>query len=136
MSDDRIITCVYCGEEYPVGTPASGAHVEVLTKHIAICPKHPMALVVKELEAVRKELEAARAVLYCADMFEKCAEDHSKWDGPSNAVFDAVIRWRKTQWKECDACGKKQPDLEKCEVTGIETHACGVCRGVRKEARP
>lgn len=34
------LTCVYCGHEYPQGTPASGS--EVLTEHIKQCEKHPM----------------------------------------------------------------------------------------------
>lgn len=34
------LTCVYCGREYPQGTPASGS--EVLTEHIKQCEKHPM----------------------------------------------------------------------------------------------
>lgn len=36
----RILTCVYCGHEYPQGTPASGD--KVLTDHIRECPEHPM----------------------------------------------------------------------------------------------
>ena len=33
----NVLTCVYCGQEYPAGTPASGADNEVLTNHIKIC---------------------------------------------------------------------------------------------------
>jgi hypothetical protein len=36
----QTLTCVYCGEEYPPGTPAHGA--PVLTAHILKCEKHPM----------------------------------------------------------------------------------------------
>lgn len=36
----RVLTCVYCGHEYPVGTPASGA--DILTEHIRQCGKHPL----------------------------------------------------------------------------------------------
>lgn len=39
--DTRILTCVYCGEEYPPGTPTHGS--KVLTEHIKKCPKHPMS---------------------------------------------------------------------------------------------
>ena len=38
--DGRVLTCVYCGHEYPQETPAWGN--EVLTEHIRVCPKHPM----------------------------------------------------------------------------------------------
>lgn len=40
MSDARVLTCVYCGHEYPQDTPAWGN--DVLTEHIRVCPKHPM----------------------------------------------------------------------------------------------
>ena len=36
----RILTCVYCGQEYPQGTPAWGN--QVLTDHYKVCVKHPM----------------------------------------------------------------------------------------------
>lgn len=38
----NVLTCVYCGMEYPAGTPASGSDVEALTKHIKVCEKHPL----------------------------------------------------------------------------------------------
>lgn len=38
--EGRVLTCVYCGHEYPQNTPAWGN--QVLTDHIKICPKHPM----------------------------------------------------------------------------------------------
>jgi hypothetical protein len=50
-SRSRILTCVYCGHEYPQGTGAWND--EILTKHIKICPKHPM----REAEAKIKQLE-------------------------------------------------------------------------------
>ncbi len=41
MEDEsRVLTCVYCGAEYPQDTPAWGS--DVLTEHIKICEKHPM----------------------------------------------------------------------------------------------
>ena len=36
----RVLTCVYCGQEYPQGTPAWGN--KVLTDHIRECRKHPL----------------------------------------------------------------------------------------------
>jgi hypothetical protein len=38
--EDRTLTCVYCGQAYPPGTPTYGA--PVLTAHVVKCPKHPM----------------------------------------------------------------------------------------------
>lgn len=39
-TDGEIVTCVYCGHEYPGGIPA--AKHELLTKHIKVCEKHSM----------------------------------------------------------------------------------------------
>lgn len=46
---DRILTCVYCGHQYPQGTPPASA--EVLTEHIKTCPEHPMAKLQEKLDA-------------------------------------------------------------------------------------
>jgi hypothetical protein len=37
----QVLTCVYCGHEYPPGTPKSNH--ESLTAHIEVCEKHPMS---------------------------------------------------------------------------------------------
>lgn len=52
---DTVVTCVYCGHEYPDGTPA--AKSELLTAHIKTCPKHPM----RQAEADVKTLWGALA---------------------------------------------------------------------------
>ncbi|WP_439444501.1 hypothetical protein ABWU93_11655 [Xanthomonas translucens pv. translucens] len=36
----RVLTCAYCGHEYPQDTPAAGD--QVLTDHIGACPRHPL----------------------------------------------------------------------------------------------
>ena len=38
--EGRVLTCVYCGMEYPQDTLAWGS--DVLTEHIRACEKHPM----------------------------------------------------------------------------------------------
>jgi len=53
---DRIITCVYCGQEYPAGTPASGSDVQVLTDHIKVCEKHPMRKAEEKINKLRHAL--------------------------------------------------------------------------------
>lgn len=58
---ENTVTCVYCGHEYPDGTPAS-KH-ELLTEHIKICEKHPM----REAEGKIKVLRNAVAGLVGAD---------------------------------------------------------------------
>lgn len=50
----RTLTCVYCGHEYPQGTPAAGD--EVLTKHIAECKAHPMRKVIEQRDLLRAAL--------------------------------------------------------------------------------
>lgn len=49
-SNSRVLTCVYCGMEYPQDTPAHGA--QILTDHIKVCEKHPM----RELEKQNREM--------------------------------------------------------------------------------
>jgi hypothetical protein len=48
------ITCVYCGMQYPAGTPASGA--PVLTEHIKVCEKHPLRKAEADIAKLRNAL--------------------------------------------------------------------------------
>lgn len=50
----RILTCVYCGHEYPQDTPAAGD--QVLTDHIAQCASHPMRSVIEQRDRLRAAL--------------------------------------------------------------------------------
>ena len=50
----RILTCVYCGHEYPQDTPAHGT--PVLTDHIAGCKQHPMRAVIEQRDKLRAAL--------------------------------------------------------------------------------
>lgn len=50
----RILTCVYCGHEYPQGTPAAGS--EVLTEHIKVCERHPMRKAEADIAVLRSAL--------------------------------------------------------------------------------
>lgn len=52
----RVLTCVYCGHEYPQDTPSWGD--QVLTDHIAQCEKHPMRSVVQDRDRLRTALAA------------------------------------------------------------------------------
>lgn len=53
---DRVLTCVYCGHEYPAGTPASGSDVQALTDHIKICAKHPLRKAEEKIAKLRRAL--------------------------------------------------------------------------------
>ena len=50
----RILTCVYCGQEYPQGSPSWGD--KVLTDHIKVCPKHPMRKAEETIAKLRSAL--------------------------------------------------------------------------------
>ena len=52
-NESRIITCVYCGMAYELGTPTHGS--KVLTEHIKVCEKHPM----RKAELTIKKLRSA-----------------------------------------------------------------------------
>jgi hypothetical protein len=65
-SESRVLTCVYCGHEYPQGTPAAGS--QVLTDHIKACTKHPMTKLRAALAALvgvdgKAELEEMEATI-------------------------------------------------------------------------
>lgn len=53
-NQSRVLTCVYCGHEYPQDTPSWGN--QVLTDHIKVCPKHPMRKAEADIEMLRKAL--------------------------------------------------------------------------------
>ncbi len=53
---ENILTCVYCGHEYPAGTPASGSEVLALTDHIRECRFHPMNKLKRDKEKLWKAL--------------------------------------------------------------------------------
>lgn len=67
----RVLTCVYCGHEYPQDTPAHGS--QVLTDHIKVCEKHPM----RKLEADKARLRGALMNLVGADSLEEVNRLHS-----------------------------------------------------------
>lgn len=51
----RVLTCVYCGHEYPQDTPAAGD--KVLTDHIKICEKHPLRKAEADILKLRNALK-------------------------------------------------------------------------------
>jgi len=50
----NVLTCVYCGMQYPEGTPPHGA--KVLTDHIKVCPKHPMRQAENKINILKEAL--------------------------------------------------------------------------------
>lgn len=51
---ERILTCVYCGHEYPQDTPAHGS--QVLTEHIKVCEAHPLRKAEADIAVLRSAL--------------------------------------------------------------------------------
>lgn len=49
-----VVTCVYCGSEYPAGTPTAGSGI--LTEHIRVCVKHPLRKAEFEIAMLRSAL--------------------------------------------------------------------------------
>lgn len=84
QENSRVLTCVYCGHEYPPGTPASNH--EALTAHIQVCEKHPMFALKQEAEYWKgraatylKALNRTSSSLPChmadflgKDLYEEC----------------------------------------------------------------
>ena len=64
----RILTCVYCGHEYPQDAPAAGS--DVLTDHIKVCERHPM----RKAECDIAMLRAALVGLIGADTEQELRE--------------------------------------------------------------
>jgi len=81
VEEGRVLTCVYCGHEYPEGTPSWGS--DLLTEHIRTCEKHPMRDLESKLAQLRRalvglvgldtreELEAMEAVVRLSTIPEK-----------------------------------------------------------------
>ena len=61
QKEQRILTCVYCGQAYPPGTPTSGT--QVLTDHIKVCNKHPMRVAEQRIAALEKALNVTFTML-------------------------------------------------------------------------
>lgn len=57
----RVLTCAFCGEAYPPGTPTDNH--EALTAHVRVCAKHPMREVERERDEMRKLLSRLRVEL-------------------------------------------------------------------------
>lgn len=78
----HVVYCVYCGHEYPAGTPQAKA--QVLTDHIAQCEEHPM----RELVAMAEALDAWNENM-----------DHHDIAHASGRFPDEALRWL-AEWKK------------------------------------
>lgn len=98
LNPHRVVTCIYCGKEYPGGTPAS--QDQRLTQHIKVCEKHPLRNAERRNQnlsqsLVEAKLERDRAVLEAKAIIENAkplAVDQQAPDGYRKAS-EWMQRW-------------------------------------------
>lgn len=78
----RILTCAFCGEAYPPGTPE--ANHESLTAHVKVCSKHPM----REIERQRDEMvRRFNELLKLAGDYRDAETAHESATSDANRTF-------------------------------------------------
>jgi hypothetical protein len=87
----RIVTCVYCGHEYPSGTPAS--QDAALTAHIVECPKHPMS-------ALHAKLAASGAAL--GEAVTRAAEERRQDLQTLDSIHEQRDHWQ-ARWEQAES---------------------------------
>lgn len=96
-SDPQVLTCAFCGQEYPPGTPSS--QHKLLLEHVLVCADHPMREVERKLASVQNDIE-------------RMAKDTERMDWlDANATYAinhagkgvGVIRWRRGHTERIDA---------------------------------
>ncbi len=71
--EQRVLTCAFCGAEYPPGTPESND--AALTAHVRVCPKHPMRETEAEVSRLTDALDTAET---CRESLRKGLEQASE----------------------------------------------------------
>ena len=91
MTEETILTCVYCGHEYPAGTPASGADVQELTDHIKVCQQHPLRQAEKKISKLRAALIGMVGESEESELLNmKCAISNTAPCEETFALIDAI----------------------------------------------
>ena len=112
----NVLTCVYCGHEYPEGTPPHGS--QILTDHIKICEKHPMRKLELEnahLKQIILNRSSEQEVL--GDIF-----GHDKW-----------LNQFKLWW--CDLCDTFSIGCnnDQCHGSSCNTSGCSECTPIYED---
>ncbi len=76
MLSTTILTCAFCGQAYPDGTPTH-KH-EALSAHIRVCEKHPIGI---ENRALRRALSFAAS----------CIKSGEEWDEECEKVIHGAL---------------------------------------------
>jgi len=82
-TDTRVLTCVYCGHEYPQDTPAAGD--AVLTAHIMECEKHPLRAAMAELERLRALINTPELYEFSRGAALEAAHQRERWGTQQDA---------------------------------------------------
>lgn len=64
----KIVTCAFCGEQYPRGTPAHTA--DVLAEHIVKCERHPMKAMADRNALLEAAALAVKRYLMCGSLVD------------------------------------------------------------------
>ena len=86
--EHTVVTCVYCGMEYPDGTPTAKARI--LTEHIKVCDKHPMRAAERRITELEQALIAAKA--YVEKAIKESGDNNNYVYTGDKAVLDSVER--------------------------------------------
>ncbi len=86
----RVLTCVYCGHEYPQETPAWGD--KILTEHIKKCPKHPLRIAELKIKLLQNALIGLIGVDSIPELkeMEAIVLSHPSSDLNKPAVLNAI----------------------------------------------
>lgn len=93
-----VVSCVYCGHQYPDGTPAFKA--EELTAHIKVCEKHPMREVEMQNQAMGEALRECADWMRKEQAFQGDAGQCLQLDAALESAEAALFLWEPTQPKE------------------------------------
>jgi len=94
-SAERVLTCAFCGDAYPPGTPENND--AALTAHVRVCLRHPMREAERERDAARAEIASLRAA--SADLTEWAREKLA------DMTCDEVGHARNYGCSKCDLAG-------------------------------
>jgi hypothetical protein len=135
MSAARVLTCAFCGEEYPPGTPTNNH--EALTAHVRACAKHPLrADLAAEVEVANRLGDALAAMTAERDKesadLKACLMSEARLRAERDSVQKALASYR-------DLAPMLAPEPVKCDgsCNGTEFGDCsdpGHVSGVLKGA--
>jgi hypothetical protein len=89
-SKKHVLTCAFCGHEYPPGTPPT--QHEALTAHVKVCEKHPLAA---ELARLREKAEAIEKL---EEWLRDVAGRHASMERWSFNAADALEFYCDLRW--------------------------------------